>query len=131
MSFASLVLRRATYKLIKSQIYIAITVSILALILFNISMFFSCLYGAFIAISATLISSWRINRAGNLRSNEAQQGYVEVYLGAIQKYILTLFLFAVGMGGLHLAPVPMIVSFALLQLAYLFIDINTSVNIKK
>ncbi len=129
MSFASLVLRRTTYKLIKNQAIIAICVSFLALLIFNVSTFLSCLYGALIAISATLISSWRISRAGNLKAHGIHQGYIEIYLGAIQKYILTLVLFALGMGGLHLAPVPMIVSFALLQLAYVFTDVNTNVKV--
>lgn len=124
-SFATLVMRQTTYKLIKNQCYIALFVATLAWVIFNPTVLLASLYGAFIALSGSLISSWRIIRAGNTGKDEKQQGYIEIYLGAIQRYILTLVLFAIGIGGLHLSAIAMIVTFAIEQFAYLFIDVDT------
>ena len=121
-SFASLVMRRATYKLLKNQLLIVLLVATLSIIFFDLAILYACLYGGFIAIAGTLISSWRITRAG---STGKHQGYIEIYLGAIQKYILTLVLFAIGIGALHLSAVAMIVTFSMEQFAYLFINVDT------
>ena len=115
-------MRRTTHKLMKNQLAIVLFVTILSIIFFQSAIFFACLYGGFIALLGTLISSWRINRAGN---TEKYQGYVEIYLGAIQKYILTVVLFAIGIGALHLSAVPMIVTFAMGQFAYLLVNVDT------
>ncbi len=126
-SFASLVMRRTTYKLIKNQMIIILLITILSIIFFDLEVLYSCLYGGIIALSGTLISSWRITRAGN---TEKHQGYIEIYLGAFQKYILTLLLFAIGIGGLNLSAIPMIVTFSMGQFAYLFINVDTRYEIK-
>jgi ATP synthase protein I len=125
MSFAAKVMRKTTYNLIKNQCYIALSVAILAWVFFDPTVLLASLYGAFIALSGSLISSWRITRAGVIGISEKQQGYIEIYLGAIQRYILTLVLFALGIGALHLPAVPMIAIFALEQIAYLFITVDT------
>lgn len=130
MSFAALVMRKATYNLIKNQCYIALFLAILAMLVFNSTVFLAFLYGAFIALSGSLISSWRITRAGTVGQFEMQQGYIEIYLGAIQRYILTLVLFAIGIGFLHLPAVAIIGAFAIEQLAYLFIDVDTGSEVK-
>ena len=129
-SFATLVMRKTTYKLIKNQCYIALIVATFAWFVFDFAVLLASLYGAFIALSGSLISSWRISRAGRVGINEKQQGYIEIYLGAIQRYILTLVLFAIGIGGLQLSAIAMIVTFSIEQLAYLFIDVDTRNEIK-
>ena len=126
-SFASVVMRRATHKLIKNQLIIVLLIAVLSRLFFQAAELYACLYGGFIVIAGTLISSWRITRAG---STEKHQGYVEIYLGAIQKYILTVFLFAIGIGALHLLPIPMIITFAMGQFAYLMINVDTRNEVK-
>jgi ATP synthase protein I len=128
MNFASQIMRRTTFTLIKNQLYITLMVAMLSYIIYDLAVFLAGLYGGLIAILATLISSWRITRAGNVAGIEIQQGTFEIYLGAIQKYILVLVLFALGMGFLKLLPVPMIVAFSVAQLAYLFINVNIKYN---
>jgi len=120
-------MRRTTHKLIKNQLIIVLFTALLSIIFFQSAVFYACLYGGLIALFGTLISSWRITRAGN---TEKHQGYIEIYLGAIQKYILTLVLFAIGIGALHLSAVPMIVTFSMGQFAYLLVNVDTRNEIK-
>jgi len=65
-----LVMRKTTYRLIRNQCYIALFVATLAWITFNSAIVFASLYGAFIALSGSLISSWRISRAGSIGKSD-------------------------------------------------------------
>jgi ATP synthase protein I len=125
MNFASLVMRRTTITLIKNQLYITLVVAMLSYFIYDLAVIFAGLYGGLIAISATTISSLKITKAGNIASTEKLQGNIEIYIGAIQKYLVVLTLFALGMGYFKLLPLPMIITFSLTQFAYIFININT------
>lgn len=123
MSFATVVMRRVVRRLLIVQIVITLGVALGYLAFQNLNGFIAAIYGGSITLSGTLLMAWRINRAGV--AAEKQQGYVEIYTGAVQKFMLTLVLMAIGMGLLKLDPLAMLVSFALSQMSYIANKVDT------
>jgi len=91
----------------------------------SIDGFLAALYGGSITVLTTLLIAMRIGRAGEMSADEQQQSYLEVYIGAIQKFILTVVLMAVGMGYLELNPIPLLICFAASQLSFAFNKVDT------
>lgn len=125
MSFASIVMQRTALRLTKIQLAITAIVSTLSFIFFDWFAFLSAAYGGGVVIAGSLVMAWRITRAGESGSRVKQHGYVEVYLGFIQKFFMTMILLAIGMGWLKLSPIIMLIAFALTHLAYLFNKVDT------
>ena len=126
MNFAMVVMRRVVRRLLFIQFVITILVAFTYLILQSSEGFFAAFYGGSITLSATLLTAWRLGRATELAASDQQQGQIEIYIGAIQKYFLTLLMMAVGMGMLKLDPLAIIVSFALTQLSFAANKVDTS-----
>ncbi len=131
MSFATVVMRRVVRRLFIVQFIITLVVALGYFALQNINGFFAALYGGSITLSGTLLMAWRISRAGEAGSKEQLQGYIEIYAGVIQKFILTLVLMAVGMGYLNLNPLAILVSFALTQLSFIANKVDTRYQAEK
>jgi len=125
MSFALVVMRRVVRRLLTIQFIIMLVVAAIYLILESFNGFLAALYGGSITILSTLLISWRISRAGEVASNEQQQAYLEVYIGAIQKFVLTLILMAIGMGYLKLNALAILICFAATQLSFVFNKVDT------
>ena len=130
MSFAAVVMRRTALRLIKIQAVIVTIISLLFYLFAGLSAFLAAFYGGGIVILGSLLMAWRITRAGETGVREKQQGYVEVYLGFIQKFFLTMILLAIGMGWLKLSPIIMLIAFALTHLSYLFNRVDTRHEVK-
>jgi len=126
MSFAVVVMRRVVYRLIVVQVILTFLAALAYLAFQNINGFFAALFGGSITLSGTVLMAWRISRAGEAASQEKQQGYIEIYIGALQKFILTLVLMAFGMGYLKLDPLAILVAFAITQLSFLANKVDTS-----
>ena len=126
MSFAAVVMRRVVYRLIIVQVILTFIVALAYLAFQNINGFFAALFGGSITLSGTVLMAWRISRAGEAASTEKQQGYIEIYIGAIQKFVLTLVLMALGMGYLQLNPLAILVGFAVTQLSFIANKVDTS-----
>ena len=126
MSFAEVVMRRVVRRLLIVQFAILLIVAVVYLALNNINGFIAALYGGSITLSGTLLMAWRINRAGDIASQNTQQGSIEIYTGVMQKFLLTLLLMAVGMGYLKLDPVAILASFALTQLSFTANKVDTA-----
>lgn len=78
----------------------------------------SALYGGAIA----LLSAWMLGRRVRLaietaRTHPGRETMV-LYLGALQRFFVVVALFALGMGGLELHPVPLLIGFGVAQLAF-------------
>ena len=124
MSFALVVMRRVVRRLLIVQLILTFIVA-LAYLIFNTNSMFSALYGGFITLAATMLMALRIVRAGEVAAADKQQGYIEIYIGAFQKFILTLVLMAVGMGYLKLDPLAILISFAITQLSFIANKVDT------
>ncbi|MCI0401783.1 MAG: ATP synthase subunit I [Gammaproteobacteria bacterium] len=81
----------------------------------------SALYGGGIA----LLSSWMLGRrvysAADVAEERPGKGVAMLYFGAIQRFVIVLGLFALGIGLLKLAPLPLIGAFAVAQLGFIFV----------
>ncbi len=126
MSFAAVVMRRVVYRLMIVQVILTFIVALGYLAFQNINGFLAALFGGSITLSGTALMAWRISRAGEAAPTEKQQGYIEIYIGAIQKFVLTLVLMAFGMGYLQLNPLAILVGFAVTQLSFIANKVDTS-----
>lgn len=75
-------------------------------------------YGGAVA----MLSAWwlgrGVNAAGELAREHPSHGILALYSRLFQRLIGTIALMALGLGGLHLAPLPLVVGFAVAQLGY-------------
>ncbi len=125
MSFAIVVMRRVVRRLLIIQLLLTFMIALLSLIFGNINAMLATLYGGGITLLATLLTAWRIGRAGEVAYNDKQQAYIEIYIGAIQKFILILALMAIGMGYLTLNPLGILIGFAVTQLSFIANKVDT------
>jgi ATP synthase protein I len=133
MSFANVVMRRVVNRLIIVQAILTIVVALAYLAFQQTNGFLAALFGGSITLSGTLLMAWRISRAADAASpgqmsGGKHQGYVEIYIGAIQKFVLTLVLMAFGMGYLKLDPLAILIGFAVTQLSFIANKVDTRPN---
>ena len=73
--------------------------------------------------AAALLHAWMLRRRVALASRAAREApgseTTVLYIGAIQRFATVFALFAIGLGGLRLLPVPLLVTFAVAQAAYM------------
>ncbi|MCK5698156.1 MAG: ATP synthase subunit I [Gammaproteobacteria bacterium] len=125
MSFAIVVMRRVVRRLLIVQMLLTVMIAFLSFIFGNINTMLATLYGGSITLVATLLMAWRISRAGEVAYNDKQQGYIEIYIGAMQKFILISVLMAIGMGYLKLPPFAILMGFAITQLSFIANKVDT------
>jgi ATP synthase protein I len=125
ISFASVVMLRVVRRLLIVQCLIILFIAFVYLLFQNTHALWAALYGGCITLSGTLLMAWHIDRAGKVAVSEKQQGYIEIYVGMVQKFILTLLLMAIGMGYLKLDPLAILLSFALTQLSFIANKVDT------
>jgi len=125
MSFALVVMRRVVRRLLIVQLILTFIIALIYLVFNNTNGMIAALYGGFITLAATLLMAWRIGRAGEVAAADKQQGYIEIYIGAIQKFVLTLVLMAIGMGYLKLDPLAILISFAVTQMSFIANKVDT------
>ena len=78
----------------------------------------SAMYGGAVA----MLSAWwlgrGVNAAGELAREHPAHGELALYSRLFQRLLGMIALMAIGFGALHLAPVPVVVGFAVAQLGY-------------
>lgn len=79
----------------------------------------SAFYGGAVAMSNTMMLSKRMAHAGGVAKESPQQSLYLIAFGAVQRFVFVLFALGFGLGYLGLQPLPLLVTFALAQLAYL------------
>ena len=79
----------------------------------------SAFYGGLISIVIAFLLGRGVVRAAETARQDHKKSMLILYLGAVQRFILVLVLFGIGLKGLSLAFLPMIAGFAGAQLAYL------------
>lgn len=76
-------------------------------------------YGGSIALANTLLLSKRVQQAGEIAKTSPQQSVYALYFGVIQRFVFVLVALGFGLGYLKLAPVPVLGTFMVAQLAYM------------
>lgn len=69
------------------------------------------LYGGGIALVNVLLLGWRAHRADRAGALTARQSLAVVYLSAVERFLAVAALFALGIGVLELAALPLLIGF--------------------
>lgn len=87
----------------------------------------SILYGGGATILASLILAWRIDRATKLAPEKEGKAMMLLYLGAMERLIIAIACFALGVLKLKLDVLPMVVGFIAGQLGFLIGGIKSRI----
>jgi len=78
----------------------------------------SALFGAFSALSIAAVLGYGVIRANKIATTNPQRSMIIIYFGAVQRFVLVLALFILGLAVLDLNPLAMAATFGLAQIAY-------------
>lgn len=84
----------------------------------------AAIFGAFIGIVLSLFLGWSVTRAASAAPENQKISMGMLYLSAAQRFLLALLLFGIGLGYLELEPLPMVMTFGLVQIGY-FVFLRT------
>ena len=76
-------------------------------------------YGGAVTIAISLWMAWWTQRTTRSARGLAAAGLGRLYLGNLARYALAIGLLAFGLGVLRLAPLPLVVAFAVTQFGYM------------
>ena len=76
-------------------------------------------YGGAVSIVVAFLLGRGVAKAAEVARHDHKKSMLILYLGALQRFVMVLLLFGIGLKGLGLAFIPMIAGFAGAQLAYL------------
>jgi ATP synthase protein I len=76
-------------------------------------------FGGLIPVSATMLLIFYSKRAERVDSSEAGSNISLLYRCAIERMVLVVILFAMGLGLMNLEPLPMIITFVIGQMVFL------------
>lgn len=79
----------------------------------------AALYGGATALVNTWMLDRRVNRANHAMEYNTQHGLIILYVGAVVRFVFVLAALAVGMGVLHLSPLPMVGNFVGAQMVFM------------
>ncbi|MFN2308731.1 MAG: ATP synthase subunit I [Gammaproteobacteria bacterium] len=102
------------------QVFIAAVAAVVGYLYGGTPVAFAALYGAAIALSNTLLLVWRQYRGKRVLHADAHRHLRSLYFSILERYFVVGGLFVAGLGGLHLAPPPLLIAFVAGQLAWLF-----------
>lgn len=112
-------LAERTRRIVGFQILASVVIAIGFLIGVGAAQGRSALYGGMVAVTLTALLSRGVKRAEASSVHNPQKSMVILYLGAVQRFVLALAAFAVGLAVLKLEPVAVFVGFAAAQFSYL------------
>ena len=120
MSYAAEVLRSGIRRVLVVQALVVVSIAI-AWGLFGTGGpgALAALYGGGVAMVVTLLLGLRIQLASDVGATDKARGAAALYLGVLERYAVVLIGVGVGMGVLHLEPLPLILGFASAQTGYL------------
>lgn len=125
MSYANKLLYAALRRQLLLQVVLTTVVSLLFLTVSGASGK-GAAYGGLIAVANTLIQLWHWWRFDTKGSEGQAQNALLIYRIAIERFASTLLLFALGLGVLKLAPLPLMSGFIAGQLVLLIMGFKNS-----
>jgi ATP synthase protein I len=78
----------------------------------------AAMYGGAIALLSAWMLARRMRTAELASQTGPQMGMQSLMIGAVLRFVVVLGLFALGMGWLELSPLPLIIGFAVAQIAF-------------
>jgi len=116
---ASREINDATRKLIALQVGVAAVIAAAFFMARGQGEALAAFYGGMISIVIAFLLGRGVARAAEAARQDHKKSMLILYLGAVQRFVIVLVLFGIGLKGLSLAFLPMIAGFASAQLAYL------------
>jgi ATP synthase protein I len=100
------------------QLGVLVLAGLVAFSVWGLAVAGAALYGALVALANTSLLMWRMRRGaqGELDARQQLKGF---YRSSVERYLLIVVLFAVGMGLMKLHPLVMMTGFALGQSAWI------------
>jgi len=80
----------------------------------------SAVYGGMIGVASALILGRGVAKATELAKQDPKQSMLTLYIGAVQRFVGVIVLFALGMAVIKLEPLALLVAFGGAQLSFLF-----------
>jgi len=111
-------MRGGLRKLLLVQIILAVSAALGMYAFRGIPAAAAALFGGAIALIDTLLLARRTLRVAATANQDARWSTFSLFAGVLERFIFTLFAFAVGMGVLRLDPPALIVGFAVAQLGF-------------
>ncbi len=78
----------------------------------------SAFFGGFIGLTISLLLRRGVLKANEVAQEDPKRGMIVLYVGAVQRFVVVLALFGLGLGMLGMLPLPVVVGFGCAQLAY-------------
>jgi ATP synthase protein I len=112
-------LAERTRRIVGFQILASVVIAIGFLIGVGAAQGRSALYGGLVAVILTVLLSRGVKRAEASSARDPQKSMVILYVGAVQRFVLALAAFALGLAVLKLEPMAVFIGFAAAQFSYL------------
>lgn len=90
----------------------------------------AALYGGGVALANTWMLGRRVERADREIAHDAQRGMIILYVGAVLRFVFVLAALALGMGVLHLSPLPLVANFVAAQLVFMLASAGLGRRVK-
>ena len=119
MDSASREINDAARKLILLQVGVSAVIAVAFFMAMGQREAMAAFYGGVISIVIAFLLGRGVVRAAEAARQDHKKSMLILYVGALQRFILVLVLFGIGLKGFGLPFVPMIAGFAGAQLAYL------------
>ena len=112
-------LAERTRRIVGFQILASVVIAISFLIGMGAAQGRSALYGGLVAVILTVLLSRGVKRAEASSAQDPHKSMVILYVGAVQRFVLALLAFALGLAVLKLEPMAVFIGFAAAQFSYL------------
>ncbi len=112
-------LAERTRRIVGFQILASVVIAIGFLIGVGAAQGRSALYGGLVAVILTALLSRGVKRAEVSAAHDPRKSMVILYVGAVQRFVLALVAFALGLAVLKLEPMAVFIGFAAAQFSYL------------
>ena len=119
MSYAAEMLRQGVRRVLLSQAVLTLLTGAAFFFSLGSGAALAALYGGVIALIGTWLLGKRVQRTPETPAQGYTGGQLALYAGVLPRFIVTLVLLGIGIGGLKLFPMPLIAAFAVAQLGFL------------
>ena len=119
MSYAAEDLRQGVRRVLLSQAVLTLVTGAAFLVSLGSAAALAALYGGAVAVIGTWLLGRRVQRTPETPAQTLAGAQFALYAGILPRFIVTLVLLGIGIGGLKLFPLPLIAAFAVAQLGFL------------
>ncbi len=124
MAYGAKMLSAMLHRLLRIQLVLAVVIALIYYAISGGNEAVAALYGALIAAVITLLQMWQQRRIARLADTDVASNMSFLYRAAFERLATTIALFALGMGLMRLAPLPLVVGFIAGQFGLLFSGIR-------